>query len=439
MTPIVAIVGRPNVGKSTLFNRLVGKNLAIVHDMPGVTRDRHYADAHLAGRKLTLIDTGGFDPTSDDPMNAGIARNVFTAIEEADVVVCVFDGSGPPTEPDRDAVQLLRQSGKPVIYVANKVDAREHEFELGPLYELGLPRLIPVSSLHGRGTAELGQAIRQMLPDPPSTEAPPPDSPPRVALIGRPNAGKSSLFNALVGEERSLVDSRPGTTRDPIDERIEFDGSPMLIVDTAGIRRRSRVERGLELVSVLRAIRAMERAEVCILMCDASEGVTEQDARLFSLVMERRRGAIVGLNKMDLLDGKARKRAIEQAEETLRFASFAPIVPISAHRKENLPNLMRATLRAAEQMRHRIPTGELNRFFEEVLDKRPPPTDGGRAPRIYYIRQVEAMPPVFVASASHVKHLKESYQRFVINQMREHFGFEGVPITVHYREHRRPQ
>ena len=239
MTPIVAIVGRPNVGKSTLFNRLVGQKLAIVHDLPGVTRDRHYSDAHVGGRNLTVVDTGGFDPTSDDPMQSGIARHVLTAIEEADVVVCVLDGTLPPTEPDRDAVQVLRRSGKPVVYVANKVDIREHEHNLGPLYELGLPSLIAVSALHGRGTAELGQAIGELLPPLAPEEPAGPDDAPRIALVGRPNAGKSSLFNRVVGEERSLVDNRPGTTRDPIDERVEFGGQEFVIVDTAGFGNRA--------------------------------------------------------------------------------------------------------------------------------------------------------------------------------------------------------
>ncbi|MFZ5894181.1 MAG: ribosome biogenesis GTPase Der [Myxococcota bacterium] len=436
MTPIVAIVGRPNVGKSTLFNRLVGKSLAIVHDVAGVTRDRHYAEAHIAGRTISLVDTGGFDPTSDDPMQAGIARQVEVAIEEADLVVCVFDATTPPTAPDRDAVQLLRQSGKAVIYVANKVETKEHEFELGPLYELGLKTLIPVSALHGRGTAELGQAIREQLPPIEEQVAAEPGEIPRIALVGRPNAGKSSLFNRLVGEERSLVDARPGTTRDPVDEVVEFEGETFTIVDTAGIRRRSRVERGVELVSVLRSIRAVERAEICILMCDATEGVTEQDARLLALCLERRRGIVVGLNKMDALDARGRKQAIEQAEETLRFARFARIVPISAKRNENIGTLMRVAARAASEMRKRISTAELNRFFETVLEKRPPPTSGGRAPRIYYITQAETSPPVFVAMSNHPEHLKLSYQRFVINQIREVFGFESVPVTVHYRQKR---
>ncbi|MGC4092098.1 MAG: ribosome biogenesis GTPase Der [Polyangiaceae bacterium] len=436
MIPIVAIVGRPNVGKSTLFNRLVGKSLAIVHDVAGVTRDRHYAEAHIAGRSVSVVDTGGFDPSSDDPMQAGIARQVEVAVEEADVVVCVFDATMPPTAPDRDAVHLLRQTGKPVIYVANKVETKEHEFGLGPLYELGVPNLVPVSALHGRGTAELGQAIRERLPTLEAGPSTADGDAPRIALVGRPNAGKSSLFNRLVGEERSMVDDRPGTTRDPVDEVIEFEGQNFTIVDTAGIRRRSRVERGIELVSVLRSIRAVERAEICILMCDGTEGVTEQDARLLALCLERKRGVVVGLNKMDMLDAKARRRAIEQAEETLRFANFARIVPLSAKRNENIGTLMQVAARASSEMRKRISTSELNRFFETVLDKRPPPTDGGRAPRIYYITQAETSPPVFVAMANHPEHLKESYQRFVVNQIRASFGFESVPVTVHYRQKR---
>lgn len=437
MTPIVAIVGRPNVGKSTLFNRLVGKHLAIVHDMPGVTRDRHYADAHLSGRNVTLVDTGGFDPASDDPMKLGIARHVQAAIEEADVVVCVFDGTLGPTEPDREAVNLLRRSGKPVVYVANKTDTREHELGTGPLYELGLPALVAVSALHGRGTGELGNAIIQKLPPPEPEAEPQDDETPRVAFVGRPNAGKSSLFNRLVGEERSLVDSQPGTTRDPVDQRIEFEGTPFVLVDTAGIRRRSRVERGVELVSVLRAIRSIEQAEVCVLMVDAAEGLAEQDARLLALCLERRRGVIVGLNKMDSLAPAERAKAMASARDQLGFAAFVRVVPLSAHTGENVGKLMHAAAKTAREMRRRIPTAELNRFFEQVLNRQPPPTQGGRAPRIYYLTQAETRPPVFIAMASHPEAIRPSYQRFVINQIRETFGFESVPITVFYKPKRK--
>lgn len=437
MTPIIAIVGRPNVGKSTLFNRLVGKPLAIVHDLPGVTRDRHYADAHLSGRNITLVDTGGFDPESDDPLKSGIARQVQAAIEEADLVVCVFDGTNPPTDADRVAVDLLRRSGKAVVYVANKTDSRERELATGPLYELGLPELVHVSALHGRGTAELARAVVEKLPELEPEPDTADDDAPRVAFVGRPNAGKSSLFNRLVGSERSLVDSKPGTTRDPVDERIEFHGNPFVLVDTAGIRRRARVERGIELVSVLRAIRSIEQAEVCVLMIDGAEGVSEQDARLLALCVERRRGVIVGLNKMDALNAEQRAARLTKTREDLGFARFAEIIPLSAKTGEAVPKLMNAVSRCAREMRRRIPTAELNRFFEHVLERQPPPTSGGRAPRIYYLTQAESRPPVFVAMASHSEHIRDSYKRFVVNQIRQSFGFSSVPITVFYKEKRR--
>ena len=291
MTPLVAIVGRPNVGKSTLFNRLTGSDLAIVHDAPGVTRDRHYADAHFWGRDVTLIDTGGFDPTTGDPMGQGIARHVRAAIEEADVIVCVLDAKGPPTEPDRAAVELLRKSGRPVIYAANKVDNDARAMHASELYSLGIDPLIFVSALHGRGTHELLRAITQALPDTPTTsadQASEHQEHTRLALIGRPNAGKSSLLNLLAGTERSLVDDKPGTTRDPVDIRVEYAGRTYTVVDTAGIRRRSKVDTGVEAASVMRSIRAVARAQVIVLMCDAAQGVAEQDARLLGLCLDRR-------------------------------------------------------------------------------------------------------------------------------------------------------
>lgn len=435
MTPIVAVVGRPNVGKSTLFNRLAGQKLAIVDDMPGVTRDRHYADAHLGGRNVTLVDTGGFDMTSGDPLQQGIARQVQAALDEADLVLCVLDGTSPPTEPDREAVQLLRRSGKRVLYVANKVDNPDRALDASELYALGIPELIFVSALHGRGTAELGEAVARALPE--SSDEPEPsddDDVPRIALIGRPNAGKSSLFNRLTRSERALVHDQPGTTRDPIDARIEFAGRPFLVVDTAGIRRKSRVERGVELVSVLSAIRAIERAEVVILLCDAAGGVAEQDARLLGMCIERRRAIVVGLNKFDLLSKAERNAAVEQARDALAFARFAPIVGISAKTGHGVSELMRCVGVAADEFGRRVPTAELNRFFNEVLERNPPPTHLGRAPRLYYITQAETKPPLFVAICNHAENIKPSYKRFVANQIRKAFGFDSVPVTVFYKQ-----
>ena len=433
MTPIVAVVGRPNVGKSTLFNRLAGKPLAIVDDQPGITRDRHYAPAHLAGREIQLVDTGGFDPQSGDPMQQGIARHVEAAIAEADVIVCVLDGTLPPTTPDREAVSLLRHSNKPVIYVANKVDNQGTALQATELFSLGIPELVNVSALHGLGTAQLAIKVVAALP-PYEQDAPPEDEIPRIALLGRPNAGKSSLFNRLNGAERALVDDRPGTTRDALDAKVVYDGKPLWVVDTAGIRRKSRVEEKVELASVMQALRAVERAKIAVLLCDATEGVSEQDARLLGLCMDRNRGCIIGLNKMDLLSREEQKKAREQAEDTLGFAKFAPIMELSAKTGRGVSELVSKVVRISKEWERRITTAELNRFFRDVIERQPPPTDGGRAPRIFYVTQAESSPPLFVAMSSGAANIKTSYQRFVTNQMRAAFGFEGVPIKVHYKE-----
>ncbi|HEY3667269.1 MAG TPA: ribosome biogenesis GTPase Der [Polyangiaceae bacterium] len=441
MTQIVAVVGRPNVGKSTLFNRLVGKKLAIVDDQPGVTRDRHYAPAHIHGHNVTLVDTGGFDPTSGDPMQQGIARHVNAAVEEADVIVCVLDGSMSPTGPDREAIKLLRRAKKPVIYVANKVDTARHITAANELYELGIPEIVAVSALHGRGTADLALAIAKQLPklkrgvtEEPEVED---EITPRIAFIGRPNAGKSSMFNRLTGSERSLVDDRPGTTRDPVDARIESEGRAFLLVDTAGIRKKSRVERGVELIASLQAIRSIERAQVVILMCDATNGVHEQDARLLGMCLERRRAVIVGLNKSDLQKKDQQEESEEKAREELRFAGWVPMVHLSAKTGRGVKELLDLAARASKEFKRRIPTGELNRFFEKVLEKHPPPTSHGRAPRIFYITQAEAHPPLFIAMCNAPEYITEAYKRFVANQIRKAFDFRAVPISVEYRARKR--
>lgn len=434
MKPIVAIVGRPNVGKSTLFNRLAGAQLAIVHDAPGVTRDRHYADAHIFGRDVVLIDTGGFDPGTDDPMGRGIARHVMAAIDEADVILCVLDGTMPSTASDREAVELLRKSARKVIYVANKIDNEKREHEANELYRLGIDDLSRISALHGRGSHLLEEAIGRLLPPVLDEKEDDNSGVPHLALIGRPNAGKSSLFNRLAGRERSLVDGRPGTTRDPVDMLIEFDQKPYLVVDTAGIRRRSKIDQGVESASVMRSIRSIGRAEIVALMCDASEGIKEQDARLLGLCLDRRRGVVVGFNKADLLEPSTLKKALSDARTSLHFAPWVPILPLSAKTGQGLGRLMEEVNRAADEFGRRISTGELNRFFERVLDKQPPPTRGGRAPRIYYITQVRTRPPLFVAMTNAPQQIADSYKRFVTNQIRKAFDFRTVPLHVQYRK-----
>jgi GTP-binding protein len=437
LKPLVALVGRPNVGKSTLFNRLVGRNLAIVHDTPGVTRDRHYADADLLGRAVTVIDTGGFDAAPDDALGSRVAAQAEAAIEEADVIVCVLDGRAPPLASDAAVVELLRRSGKRTLFVANKIDAREHGAIASELYALGMDALIPVSALHGLGTAQLLSALAESVPAP-AEEPPPPESDvPRVALVGRPNAGKSTLFNQLAGAERSLVDGRPGTTRDPIDALVNRGGRRLLLVDTAGIRRRTRVEQGVEALSVMQALRAIPRAEVAVLVVDAAAGVTEQDARLLGLCSEKRRAVVVALNKMDCVPRDEQKSALERAQTALHFAPWAPRLPLSAKSGKGVDALVAAVLRAAKQFRKRVSTAELNRFFARVLESHPPPTHRGRAPRIYYVTQAEVAPPVFVAMTNAPDHIRDSYKRFVQNRIREAFAFDAIPVRVEYRQRTR--
>lgn len=437
MKPMIAIVGRPNVGKSTLFNRLAGQKLAIVHDTPGVTRDRHYADTLLQGREVTIVDTGGFDPNDDDPMHQGIARHVHAAVEQADVILCILDAQSPPTEADRHAVQLLRQSLKPVVYFANRADNPSVELEAIELHRLGLGQLIAGSALHGRHMAELEAALLEQLPPLAPEEDVATDDIPRIALIGRPNAGKSSLLNRLSGSERSLVDDRPGTTRDPIDADVVYEGKRYRFIDTAGVRRRTKINEAVESASVMRSIRCIERSDIVVLMCDGTQPIADQDTRLLALATERGRAVIVGLNKMDLLTKSEEAAAFEHARQTLHFAPWIPIVRLSAVKARGLKALVNRIDQTYEQFTRRIGTSELNRFFEEVLERRAPPTRGGKAPRLYYVTQAQTKPPLFIAMCNAPDSLDEAYKRFVINQLRAAFGFEAVPIRVRYRARRR--
>ena len=438
--PLVAIVGRPNVGKSTLFNRLARKRLAIVHDEPGVTRDRHYAETSAFGRDYTLLDTGGFDPDSDDPMKAGIVRHAKEAIKEADVVVFVSDATVPLTSADRVAVKLLRAADKPVIFAANKADGPALDADAFEIYRLGVEKVMPVSALHGRGLADLEAAIIDALPKVKAPADEPDEWVPRISLVGKPNAGKSSLMNRILGEERMIVDPRPGTTRDAIDAYVERNGKRYIFVDTAGLRKKGKVTKAqdaIEAASVGAAVGSMERSGVVVLLADASEGVVEQDAKILGLANDRGRGMIIALNKSDLLAKSAIPKAEEAAREKISFAPFVPVVLTSAKTGRGVNELFDTIDRVAEAFKKRIGTGELNRFFDQVLQTRPPPTMGGRAPRLYYITQAETAPPVFVVISSSPESVHFSYQRFVVNQLRKHFGFEGVPIRVVYRERRR--
>ncbi len=438
--PLVAIVGRPNVGKSTLFNRLARAPLAIVHDSPGVTRDRKYADTSAFGRSYTIVDTGGFDPEDADPMKAGIAAHVRAAIAEADAIVFVTDATTGPNDADRAAVKLLRSSGKPVFYAANKADSTRADAEAFELYRLGVNKVFPVSALHGRGIGELEAELVGALPEGEPTRGDDEAAPPRIALVGRPNAGKSSLLNRVLGTDRVLVDDRPGTTRDAIDALVERQGKPYVFIDTAGIRRKAKVAKEgseVESLSVLASIRSIERAHVVVVVCDAADGVAEQDAKILGLAEERGRAMIVLLSKCDLLGKSDLAKAEELAREKLSFVPYVPIVRTSAKEGRGVGELFATIDAVRSAFFQRVGTGELNRFFEQVLETRPPPTMGGRAPRLYYVTQAEVAPPTFVVMTNAPDAIHFSYRRFVVNQLRKHFGFEGSPVRIHYKARRR--
>jgi GTP-binding protein len=432
--PLVAVVGRPNVGKSTLFNRLARANIAIVEDRPGVTRDRHYADAEALGVPYVLIDTGGFDPDSDDPMQEGIAQQVRLALEEADVVLCVLDATTEPLSADREAVQLLRRAQKPVLFIANKCDSPKRVNEATHLYELGIDSFIPISALHSRGIGELEEALTAAMPPLKPLEETGYEDAPHIAIIGRPNAGKSSLVNQFLGEDRQLVDARPGTTVDSIDTLLEKKGQRYVLIDTAGIRRKSRKKESIEQLAILQAVRAVERCDLVLLMVDAAEGIAEQDAKIAGVAAERGRAMIIVLNKSDLLTREQIDQAITRTREVLNFAKYAPVFLTSALTGRGTTKLLGEVDRVMECFRRRVTTAELNRFFEQVLAHHPPPPQGGRSVRLYYVTQAMVEPPTFVAVTNHPDDVHFSYKRYVQNQIAKRFDFVGTPVRVLYRK-----
>ncbi len=434
---LVAIVGRPNVGKSTLFNRLVGKHLAIVEDEPGVTRDRHYADAEVRGRHYVLVDTGGFDHDAADPVLAGVRNQVKLAVAEADVVLFVTDGTAPLTEADHEALKLLRRAGRPVIYIANKADSTNKAMGATELYTHGAQQVIALSALHGRSIIDLEAALEAALPPPSLEDVVLSEGVARVAVVGRPNAGKSSLINKLIGAERLVVTEVPGTTRDAIDTMVTRGDKQYVFVDTAGVRRKRSVSAPVEMVSVTQAIRAMERCDVVVVLVDITEGLADQDLRLVNLATERGRAVMVGLNKIDRVDATTERKAVAAAHDMLKFAPWIPVVKLSAKAGRGTTSLLSMVDRAWEAHGKRIGTAEVNRFFEEIIDKHPPPTQNGKAIRIYYISQIGTHPPRFAAVTNFPESVAMSYQRYIQNQLRERFHFEAVPVRVSYKPKRR--
>ena len=428
--PVVAVVGRPNVGKSTLVNRLLGRREAVVEDLPGVTRDRVSYDALWSGREFVLTDTGGWI-VDGRGMAAQITEQAELAVAAADAVVFVVDAMVGAHDEDEAVVRVLRRSKKPVILVANKVDDGRLEGEAAALWNLGLGEPHPVSALHGRGSGDLLDVLVAALPPAPPETAAEERGPRRVALVGKPNVGKSSLLNQLAGQTRSVVDSVAGTTVDPVDELIELDGAVYQFVDTAGIRRRVKEASGREYYAWLRTQTAVERAEVGVVVIDASEPVAEQDLRILSLVIESGRALVVAYNKWDLTDEERRHYLAREVERDLGHVAWAPSVNLSALTGRNVTKLARAIETAVEGWETRLTTGRLNAFLGRLVAAHPHPVRGGKQPRILFGSQVQAAPPTFVLFTT--GDLDPTYVRFVQRRLREDFGFAGSPIHVEVR------
>ncbi len=459
--PLIAIVGRPNVGKSTLYNRLVGGRPALVHDTPGVTRDRRYGEIDYFGRRFRVVDTGGLDPeAAREVIGAGIHRQAERALAEADAVLFLVDGRAGLTPIDRELAVKLRKLGLPIFCAVNKLDSPKRDDLAGEIYALGLGEVYPISAAHGRGIDELMDAVCAALPAPPAPPEPhatraaePVDimdaldepgeperedgagdalgRPLRVALVGKPNAGKSSLLNRLVGAERSLVHDAPGTTTDPVDTPFEIGGRQYILVDTAGIRRRARIDEATEKLSVSLALGQIDRADVVVLVVDATDGPTEQDARLAGIIAESGRAVVIALNKADALSGKHEAAELRQrVRDQLHFLDWAPVHMMSALRGDGVDELLDRADEVAREHARRVSTAELNRFFAEVCETHPPPTHSGRVVTIHYMTQGGVRPPTFLLWANRPKDVQPAYKRYVVNQLRQRYGFEGTPMRV---------
>ena len=465
--PLVALVGRPNVGKSTLWNRLCGLHHAIVEDQPGVTRDRRYGEAEWDGKLFRCVDTGGLDPASfkkgaqETPgartLAEGVFRQAIRAVDEADLVVFVIDGRVGLSPGDLDAITRVRRSGRPILFAANKVDRASLEPEANELYALGADQVFPISAQHGRGVAELMDAILERLPGAPRAfelidkhaepvyeeEAEPEvetkrsrdkhTGPVRVAIVGRPNAGKSSLVNRFFGDERVLVDSVAGTTRDPVDTPVTIDGKPYVLIDTAGIRRRARVHAPMEKIAVAMAEKAVDRADVCVLLIDAKEGIGEQDAKIAGLCEEAGRAMVIAFNKADLIADEGRRgeeRLREDVERQLQFVPWAKVVFLSAMTGKGTRKLVDAINAAHTAFTTRVSTGALNRWFSAIVEKHPPSLYRAHPVRLYFIQQPQVAPPTFILSVNHPDGVHFSYRRYLQNQLREAFKLDGTPVRI---------
>jgi GTP-binding protein len=428
--PVLAVVGRPNVGKSTLVNRILGRREAVVQDVPGVTRDRVAYDAQWAGRRFTVVDTGGWEPDAKG-FAARVAAQAEYAMKAADAVLRVVDASVGATATDLAVARVLRRGGKPVVLAANKVDDERIEPEAASLWSLGLGEPYAVSALHGRGSGDLLDALLAALPEAPADRDPLEGGPRRVALVGKPNVGKSSLLNRLTGEERSVVDSVAGTTVDPVDSLVEIGEETWRFVDTAGLRRKVQFAQGAEYYASLRTAAAIEAAEVAVVLLDASEPISEQDQRVITMVIEAGRALVIAFNKWDLVDSDRREQLTREVERDLSRVKWAPRVNVSASTGRSVDKLAPALRTALESWERRVPTGRLNSWLGELIAATPPPVRGGKQPRVLFATQAGTRPPRFVLFATGF--LEPTYRRFVERRLREDFGFPGSPVEVAVR------
>jgi GTP-binding protein len=441
MKPVVALVGRPNVGKSTFFNRLIGQRKAIVEDVPGTTRDRLYGDSEWNGRQFTVVDTAGLlageDDLTEGTPQVEIARHVRQqaqiAIEEADAIVFMVDAVDGLTTADAEVADVLRSTYKPVILAANKADNQARALNAVEFYALNLGEPTPMSAYHGIGTGDVLDRVAEALP---VVEEEDDDAVVKVAIVGRPNVGKSSLLNQLLGQERSVVSSVPGTTRDAIDTPIEVNGAPVLLIDTAGIRRRGKIERGLEKYSVLRALRSIERADVALLLIDAEEGITAQDTHVAGMILEQLKGVAILVNKWDLVvkDNETFNAYTREIREAFKFIPYAPLLFISAKSGQRVDQVLPLALEIAQERQRRIPTSELNALLRDAVYDHPPTAiHKGAHLRLFYATQPQVAPPVFLFFSNNAEQIHWGYERYLENRIREKYGFTGTPIKVVFR------
>jgi len=431
--PIVAIVGRPNVGKSTLFNRLVGRRLAITHEVPGTTRDRLYAEAEWGGVNFILVDTGGLDLVSSDDLMAQVRAQAQIAIAEADVIIFLVDVKDGLTAGDEEVAQVLRRTAKPVLLAVNKAESQARREAAVEFYALGLGEPYPISALHGTGTGDLLDQVVSAFPveeEEEELEAI------KIAIVGRPNVGKSSLLNKILGQERSIVHETPGTTRDAIDTQMEWEGEPVVLIDTAGIRRKGRIQRGVEKYSVMRALRAIDRADVVLLLIDAVEGATAQDAHIAGYILEEAKSVVVVVNKWDLVekDTYTMQIYLEHVYTVLRFLDYVPALFVSALTGQRVDQVLPTALRVQEERLIRIPTAELNRILQEAVARHAPPSKAGQRLKFYYVTQARVDPPTFVFFVNDPRLVHFSYERYLENRLREHYGFLGTPLRLSFRK-----